>query len=86
MAKKLTAQQIADWDNHSDDVDGKFVPVDPEGINIAREVDEVIKLFGIEEAAEHAAFRAECAHHKEDRDDWTEVERIILERKAEQLK
>ena len=58
--------------------------MDPEGINIAGEVSEVMKLFGIEEGEEHAAFRAECAHHKEDRDDWKAVERVIRERQAEQ--
>jgi len=85
MPKKrpLTAQQIKDWNDHCDDVDGKFGPVDPEGINIARAVDETIKLFGLEEGAAHAAFRAEYAFHKEDREDWIEVERIIRQRQAD---
>ena len=85
MPKKrpLTAQQIKNWNDHCDDVDGKFGPVDPDNINIAQAADETIKLFGIEGGAEHAAFRAECAFHKEDRDDWKEVERIIRERQGD---
>jgi hypothetical protein len=42
MAKKPTAQQIKDWKNLCDDVDGKFGPVDPKNINIARVVEETI--------------------------------------------
>jgi hypothetical protein len=82
MPKKrpLTAQQIKDWENHCDDVDGKFVPINPENINIARVVDETITQFGFKDGVEFAAFRSENAHHEVDRDDWKEVERIIRER------
>ena len=57
--KKPTAQQIKDWENHRDDVDGKFGPAEPDNINVARAVEETIKLFGFEKGAEHAAFRAQ---------------------------
>ena len=80
--REPTAKERADWKDFCDDLDGKFVPLEPDNINIAREVDEAIKLFGFEEGAIYAHLRAECAYHEEDTEDWTEVERIIRERKA----
>ncbi len=84
--KPLTVQQREYWEAFCDDIEGKCGPVDPDDINIAFQVDETIKLFGLEEGAAHADFRAKVAFHQEDRDDWKEVARIIRERKAERPK
>lgn len=80
--KPLTAQQRKDWEAFCDDIDGKCGPTDPDDINIAFQVDEMIKMFGIDGGIEHAEFRADCAFHNEDREDWFEVVRILRERKA----
>lgn len=81
-ARKLTPQQMKDWEAFCDDIDGNAVPVDPQDINIARQVDEMIKMFGFDEGAAHAEFRSDCAFHDGDKDDWMEVARVVRERKA----
>jgi hypothetical protein len=78
--KTYTPAQLKAWENHSADIAGEFVPIDPQNINVAAMVDDYIKHFGIDKAADHADFRVECAHHQEDKDDWADVARIIRER------
>jgi hypothetical protein len=88
MPKKpspLTAQQIEDWQNHCDDLDVKYEPIDPQNINVAREVDGCMKLFGAEAGA-RADFRVECSHFQDDKEDWKDVARIIRERQADMAK
>ena len=80
--KPLTVQQLKNWEAFCDDIEGKWGPADPDDINIAFQVDEIIKMFGLEEGALHADFRSQVAFHQEDRDDWKEVARIIRERQA----
>lgn len=85
MAKKQrppTQEENDKFETEEALIGGELGTEEPEHINIAREVDGMIKLFGFDEGAAHAKFRAESAFHEEDADDWNEVARIVLERKT----
>jgi hypothetical protein len=46
--KSPTVVDQRDWETLCEDIDGTGGPVDPEDINIAMHVDEMIKLFGFD--------------------------------------
>jgi hypothetical protein len=66
-----------------DMANGTFV-TDTDPINVAREVDLLIKNFGIEKAADVAAAMANYDQNEPDRvSDWNDVERVIRARRDE---
>ena len=83
--KPLTLEERAGWEAFSDDIEGIAEPMDPQDINVAREVEESIRLFG-DEAVPYAEYRVECAFFEDDKEDWKDVVRIIRERQAEMAK
>src|SRR6202000_3127647 len=46
--KPLAEVDHRDWDTFCEDIEGTSGPIDPEDINIAMEVDEMIKQFGFD--------------------------------------
>lgn len=74
-----------------DDIEGALLrgeagPEEPDHINVAKTVDEVIAAYGFDHGADYAAYRSQCAFHDEDKEDWSEVVRVIKQRQAEVVK